>query len=62
MEDIKYKKLLLLYITVSFRPILWPWSHNSYTKNFILKQQQIRINYKEEISIKSDAKMKDYQV
>ena len=28
--DIIYQKLLVLYIIVSFRPILWPWSHNSY--------------------------------
>ena len=33
------------------------------TKNFIIKQQQIRINYIEEISIKSDAKkIKYYQI
>ena len=25
-----YQNLLLLYIIVSFRLILWPWSHNSY--------------------------------
>ena len=24
--NIKYQKLILLYIIVSFRPILWPWS------------------------------------
>ena len=24
------QKLLLLYIIVNFRPILWPWSHSSY--------------------------------
>ena len=51
-----YQKLLLLYIILRFRPILWPWSH-------ILKQQQIRFNYIEEINIKSDAKkMKDYNI
>ena len=27
---IKYQKLLLLFIFLSFRPILWPWSHNIY--------------------------------
>ena len=26
----KYQKLLLLSILASFRPILWPRSHNSY--------------------------------
>ena len=50
------QKLLLLYIIVSFWPILWPWSH-------ILKQQQIRFNYIKEINIKGDAKkMKDYNI
>ena len=29
-ETIKYKKLSLLYITVSFLWILWAWSHNFY--------------------------------
>ena len=27
---IKYQKFLFLDIIVSFRPILWSWSHNTY--------------------------------
>ena len=27
---VKYQKLSLFYIIVSFRPILWPWAHKSY--------------------------------
>ena len=51
-----YKKLLLLYVILRFRPILWPWS-------YILKQQQIRFNYIEEINIKSDGKkIKHYNI
>ena len=38
LKVIKCQKLLLLHIIVSFRPILWPESHNSY-KDFILKEQ-----------------------
>ena len=85
-------KTILFYIIVSFRPIHWPWSHNSYkwvstkfwcyyikiycvlanlihnvdrflirNKEFYVKitTNEFRINYIEEISIKSDAnKMK----
>ena len=56
MRRINHQKLLLLYIIVNFLPTLWPWSH-------MLKQQQIRFNYIEEINIKNDAKkMKHYNI
>ena len=53
---------------VSFCPILWPWSHNSYKwisidklligyiEFHIKTTNKFRINYIEEISIKSDTK------
>ena len=56
-------------IFLSLQPILWARPHNSYkwvwTKLWCImsKQQQSRINYIEEISIKSNAKkIKYYQI
>ena len=53
MKDYNISKILLLYIILSFRPILWPWSH-------ILKQQHIIFNCIEEVNIKSGAKKMKY--
>ena len=56
------QKLLLLYIIVSFRSIIWAWSHNSYKRvSTKFRCSNIKMWYLEEISITSDAKkMNDY--
>ena len=58
------QKLLLLYIIVSFRSIIWAWSHNSYKRvSTKFRCSNIKIWHLEEISITNDAKkMKDYQI
>ena len=60
---------------VSFRPILWPWSHNSYkwisVAKFLIRYRELyiktrtnksRLTYIEEISIKKMQKGESYQI